>query len=105
MRSGIKARRGLKNFNPAPTVPSPALLFFDAEARAPPHARAPVHRPLRVVPSPTLLFFNADARALPHARALPTPSIAPRRSTTEAFRSTQTAAFPAPTVSAWLTAR
>ncbi|XP_066320361.1 uncharacterized protein [Miscanthus floridulus] len=39
------------------------------------------------VPSPVLLFFDADAHAAPHAGALPTPSTARRRSTTEAFRS------------------
>ena len=30
---------------PRATVPSPMLLFFDADAHAPPHAEAPVHRP------------------------------------------------------------
>ena len=33
--------------------------------------RAPVHRPRAAVPSPALLFFDADARAPPHAGPLP----------------------------------
>jgi len=89
---------------PRAAIPSPALLFFDADARAPPHVGAPVHQPLhrRSQSRAPLLRrrrpCTAPRRSTPHAVHRPTPEH--RRGLQERVDNY----FPTPTMSAWLTA-
>ena len=53
-----------------------------------PTLEQPSTAPRAAVPSPALLFFDANTHTAPHTRALPTLSTARHRSTTKAFKST-----------------
>ena len=82
---------------PHVAVPSPTLLFFGAEAHAPPHAGAPVHRPPRGRSQPRAPLIRrrcpctAPCQSTPHAVHRPMPEH--RRGLQERPR---TAALPPP---------